>query len=134
MNPDKIKSIFNDDFLKELFPPTRADEFFDALYGGAEEGAFDITLGFNGIDPGSSVINLEFRLTERPGKCMACSLTYGLPPVFERHPIIGIKGMIEKIEKALPDGFSVKDWKLGATTPVAPKLNVIPFLITIEKK
>lgn len=75
MNPENIKSIFNDDFLQDLFPPTRADEFFDALYGGAEEGAFDITLGFNGIDPGSSVINLEFRLTERPGKCMACSLT-----------------------------------------------------------
>ena len=29
-------------FLESIFPAERTDAFFDALFGGAEEGAYDI--------------------------------------------------------------------------------------------
>ncbi len=132
MKQDTITNLFTEEFLNELFPPERADEFFDALYGGAEEGAFDIALGFNGYDQEGQTLELEFRLTERPGKCMACSLTYGLPPVFERHPIIGLNQIVERIRERLPDGLDIVDWELGPTMPKAPKLNVIPLKINLS--
>lgn len=132
MKGEKIRDLLDDDFLKELFPPEKADDFFDALYGGAEEGAFDIELALEGVDHHAKEILLEFRLTERPGKCMACSLTYGLPPVFERHPIINIKGMVEKINARLPDGLKVSQWRLGPTRPKSPKVNVIPFVLKLS--
>lgn len=131
MKGEEIRELFDREFLEELFPPERADTFFDALYGGAEEGAFDIELALEGIDHGAGEIHLEFRLIERPGKCMACSLTYGLPPVFERHPIIDIKGMVEKINERLPNGLKVTGWRLGPTVPKAPKVNAIPFVLSL---
>ncbi len=126
--------LLTDEFLKELFPPEKADEFFDALYGGAEEGAFDIELSVEGFDEPEKQLILAFQLTERPGKCMACSLTYGLPPVFERHPIINLKGIIEGIQERLDSSWNIKKWQLGPTTPKAPKVNIIPIRITLEKK
>ena len=133
LSSQDIQGLFTKEFLEELFPPHRADEFFDALYGGAEEGAFDIGLSFVEYDPHSRALYLEFVLTERPGKCMACSLTYGLPPVFERHPIIDLKGMLEKISARLPQGLKVDRWELGPTTPKAPKVNVIPLTIILTQ-
>ncbi len=127
------KEIFTEDFLKELFPPERTDQFFEALYGGAEAGAFDIGLAFQGMDEGRGELHLEFRLTERPGMCMACSLTYGLPPVFERHPVIDLKGMVERIAGKLEGGWQVDGYRLGATRPVAPKTNSIPLTISLKR-
>jgi hypothetical protein len=55
-----------------------------------------------------------------------CSLTHGLPKVFARHPLIDIKGMIQKIKDA---GVPVRDWRLGHTSERNKTLHVIPFYI-----
>lgn len=130
-----MKELFTDEFLQELFPRGRDDQFFDALYGGAEEGAFDISLEFVSFEPEKGRLMLEYRLTERPGKCMACSLTYGLPQVMERHPIIDVKGTVAKIGQRLKNDcdWIVVDWALGRTTPYAPKVNVIPLIIQLNR-
>lgn len=129
---DMLRQLISDEFLEELFPKGKADEFFEALYGGAEDGAFDIALRFGGFDEKRHELLLEYRLTERPGKCMACSLTRGLPSVFERHPIIDIKGTVEKIVGKLGPDWGVLEWNLGHTTPSAPKVNVIPLRIKFK--
>ncbi len=126
-------SLLTEDFLQALFPPERADQFFDALYGGAEEGAFDISLEVEGFDASRNELMLVFKLTERPGKCMACSLTFGLPPVFQRHPVINLKGLVEKIEETLAPDWKCVDYSLGSTQPRAPKVNVIPFNIKLSQ-
>jgi hypothetical protein len=128
-----MNELFTNEFLQELFPRGKDDEFFDALYGGAEEGAFDISLTFGSFEPETGRLILEYRLTERPGKCMACSLTYGLPQVMERHPIIDLKGTVEKICQRIGPCWSVEGWTLGRTTPYAPKVNVIPFILQLKK-
>lgn len=128
-----MEDVFTEAFLQELFPKGRDDEFFDALYGGAEEGAFDISLHFVSFEPQSGRLTLEYRLTERPGKCMACSLTYGLPQVMERHPIINLNGTVDKIAQRLGGEWKVVGWSLGRTTPYAPKVNVIPLFIQVAK-
>lgn len=128
-----MKELFTDEFLQELFPRGRDDQFFDALYGGAEEGAFDIALAFVSFEQEKGRLILEYRLTERPGKCMACSLTYGLPQVMERHPIIDVQGTVAKIGQRLPDGWVVSSWTLGRTTPHAPKVNSIPLMIQLNR-
>ena len=124
--------LLNQDFLDTLFPPDRADEFFDALYGGAEEGAFDIRLAFDSFNPDEGNLTLEFRLTERPGKCMACSLTAGLPPVFRRHPVINLSGIIDGIRQRLAESWEITGWDLGHTSPRAPKLSVIPLRLAVR--
>lgn len=71
-------------FLDKIFPAGRADEFFDALFGGAEEGAYDIGLVCRSVEPQKA--KLAFELRQRPGKCLACNLTYGLPRFFSGTP------------------------------------------------
>ncbi|HID98183.1 MAG TPA: pancreas/duodenum homeobox protein 1 [Thermodesulfobacteriaceae bacterium] len=131
ISPDKI---ITDDFLRELFPEWKADQFFEALYGGCEEGAFDICLACREFAAAAGELALEFRLTERPGKCLACSLTYGLPPVFQRHPVINLKGIIHAIEEKLSPCWELKKWSLGQTRTASPKLSTIPLILTLEKK
>lgn len=109
--------------LEELFPKERADQFFEALYGDSSEGAYDIQLIFKGIK--DSAIMLEFHLKQRPGKCLACSLTYGLPQVFERHPIINIKGLAKELGDRL--GKGIKGYRLGHTREISNTLHIIPF-------
>ena len=127
-----IEELITDEFLKRLFPPEKADEFFEALYGGAETGAFDIALKYKGFNEPEGILFLEFILTERPGKCMACSLTQGLPPVFQRHPVINIKNIVEKIDERISD-WSVEDWSIGSTTPLNSKTNSIPLMLKLTK-
>ncbi len=131
-NTAAVSDIINDGFLKELLPPEKTDEFFDALYGGAEVGAFDISLHFAGFDEKQRLLQLEFRLTERPGKCMACNLTYGLPEVFSRHPIINAAGIVDAVVQALNPRFKVRDWSIGSTQTVSSTVNVIPLFISLE--
>jgi hypothetical protein len=38
--------LFSEETLSGIFPGERADAFFEALYGDAEEGAYDIRLVF----------------------------------------------------------------------------------------
>ena len=120
-------SILTQEFLDELLPPERTDQFFDALYGDASEGAYDIRL--EPISISGSRIVLAFNLLRRPDKCLVCSLTYGLPNVFTRHPLINIKGMVEKLKEA---GIPAKKWRLGDTEENSPSLHVIPLYIDLD--
>ena len=83
-----FEQLFTQRALRELFPRDRADLFFEGLYGDSSEGAYDINLVFKGQD--RDTLEFEFQLEQRPGKCLACNLTYGLPEVFSRHPMIDI--------------------------------------------
>ena len=122
--------LFAPDILKQLFPEDRSDQFFDALYGDVEEGAYDISLQFIG----SRENRLEFmlRLTQRPGKCITCSLTYGLPEVFTRHPIINIKGLVQNIGALLDGRGRVEDWQLGPTQEISNDVHTIPLDIFLQ--
>ncbi len=132
MQEKSVESVINDDFLNGLFPPEKADEFFEALYGGAEAGAFDISLHYSGFDSNRNVLYLEFRLTERPGKCMQCNLTYGLPEVFSRHPVINVAGIASAVGEALSPEWKVKEWHLGSTRMAGPQVNFIPLTVVLE--
>jgi len=123
--------IFTDDVLKELFPPQRADEFFEALFGDASEGAYDIVLTFAGYNEQTKTLNFKLDLHERPGCCLVCNLTYGLPEVFSRHPIININGLVAAIEKKLNGSGQCTDWKLGATVQQEKSLHFIPLKISL---
>ena len=119
--------IFSNEKLAELFPPTRADAFFDALFGDASEGAYDITLHFAGQQ--GDELRFELRLSQRPGKCLACNLTYGLPEVFSRHPIIDIAGVARAAAAAM--GRPLAEWHLGCTTELSPELHMIPLMVRL---
>ena len=38
------EEIFTPECLNEVFPPERTDQFFDALFGDPDEGAYDIRM------------------------------------------------------------------------------------------
>jgi hypothetical protein len=122
-----MEQILTQDFLDTLVPPEIGDRFFEALYGDASEGAYDIRLKFLNAD--EKQIVLAFDLTERPGKCLVCSLTYGLPTVFSRHPLINIKNIVEKIEGK---GLCIKNWRLGETEELNRGNHTIPFYLDLE--
>ncbi len=132
MAPESLGTLFGDDVLKRLFPPTKADEFFEALLGDAEEGSFDIHLGFSDYLSQEGRLIFELKLSERPGKCLACNLTYGLPDVFSRHPVINIKRIVDEIEGVLGGKAKCKDWRLGRTQSVSRSLHVIPLIVNLE--
>ncbi|MFN3535064.1 MAG: pancreas/duodenum homeobox protein 1 [Desulfatiglandales bacterium] len=114
--------------LEKLLPRERADQFFEALYGDRKEGAYDIALVFKGIR--DSVASFEFQLKERPGKCLACNLTYGLPEVFQRHPVIDLKGLVSKIGELF--GREVKGFRLMHTNAISKSVHVIPLEVYLE--
>ncbi|MFO7761206.1 MAG: pancreas/duodenum homeobox protein 1 [Thermodesulfobacteriota bacterium] len=129
---DKIKSIFTKEVCARLFPAERADEFFNAMFGDASEGSYDIALKFQGHAPDKKELRFVLELNERPGKCLACNLTYGLPEVFNRHPVINIKGLADDIDKELGDNLRVKDWYLGSTSVISKKTHAIPLTIKTD--
>ncbi len=115
------------EFLDEIFPATRTEAFFDALFGGAEEGAYDIRLVPLGVSDKEA--RLAFELRQRPGKCLKCSLTYGLPQVFKRHPVLDVAGVARAVAGKLGwEGEAA--WDLGATEEVDAETHVIPLRIT----
>lgn len=120
--------IFTQEWTREAFPPERADAFFDALFGGAEEGAYDISLRF--VQATGDTLEFAFDLTQRPGKCLACNLTYGLPQVFARHPVLNIKGVAEKAAAALGMDAASARFELRPTREISSSLHSIPFMIT----
>lgn len=126
MNQIDLEKVLTQDFLDSLLPLEKSDQFFDALYGDAAEGAYDIRLEPVSISPERIV--LAFALTQRPGKCLVCSLTYGLPTVFSRHPLINIKGMVGAMKDA---GINIKDWRLGETEENSAALHLIPFYLEL---
>lgn len=127
MNQTGLEKIANQEFLDTLLPPEKSDQFFEALYGDASEGAYDIQLEC--ICVASDRIVLAFNLIQRPGKCLVCNLTYGLPTVFQRHPLIDIKGMVSKIEAS---GLNISSWRLGETEENSSSLHVIPLYLNLS--
>ena len=127
------QQIFTDTVLRQLFPPERSNEFFDALFGDASEGAYDITLTFAGYDQRQNTLEFHLNLHERPGRCLACNLTYGLPDVFSRHPIINIKGLVAEIDRLLGGEMVCGTWQLGRTEQKGRSLHVIPLQIQLKK-
>jgi len=127
----EFEHLFTQDALSALFPPDRADLFFHGLYGDPSEGAYDISLVFKGQD--RDTLQFEFRLEQRPGKCLACNLTYGLPEVFSRHPIIDIKRLIREIDQMLGGQWRCADWQLGLTREVSRELHILPLIVTITR-
>ena len=126
------QALFTPEVVQQLLPLDRADQFFEALYGGLEEGAYDIRLVFKRHDPGRNSLEFELELQERPGKCLACNLTYGLPQVFSRHPVLNLKGVALEIEKVFQGKARCRSWSLGRTNPRSQTLHVIPFILTLE--
>lgn len=114
--------------LDALFPAAIADAFFEALYGEAEEGAYDITLVFRSGDNNS--LKLAFELHQRPGKCLVCNLTYGLPQVFQRHPIINLATLSGQIAAAAGWNTDKVQYSLGRTEEKSTELHCIPLTIT----
>ncbi len=128
--PDlSYETLFPQHVLDEIFPPSRADRFFEALLGDASEGAYDIVLVFAG--GADDHIEFEFQLDQRPGRCLACNLTHGLPEVFTRHPIIDVAGVIRQIESHMTNGKQCGPWRLGRTREVTRQRHVLPLTVQL---
>ena len=125
MNP--TTASFDEAYLQTVFPPERTLAFFEALYGEAEEGAYDIRLVFDGGD--ACELRFAFALHQRQGRCLVCNLTHGLPHVFERHPAIDLKNLVTVL--ASRAGWSLEDvwWRLGKTEETSSALHRVPLVI-----
>ncbi|MFC1843692.1 pancreas/duodenum homeobox protein 1 [Thermodesulfobacteriota bacterium] len=132
MPQQDLNDIFTKDVLEDLLPSHLSNDFFEALYGDAAEGAYDINLSFKDYDSEQKKLFFELQLHERPGKCLACNLTYGLPEVFSCHPLLNIKGMVEKIESLLGGEIKCSGWELGTTQTPAASMHAIPLTIHLE--
>ena len=129
IRPDQL---FTAAALQALFPPERTHDFFDALFGDASEGAYDITLSFDGYDAGKQTLTFLLNLHERPGRCLACNLTSGLPEVFSRHPVINIKGLVREIEALLGNTMVRESWRIGRTIQKGRSLHCIPLHVEVR--
>ncbi|MDD3311877.1 pancreas/duodenum homeobox protein 1 [Pseudodesulfovibrio sp.] len=123
----KYAEKFTEETLAALFPAERTDQFFEALFGDAEEGSYDIALRYR--DDDGEAIDFELELIQRPGRCLACNLTYGLPTVFSRHPIIDLAGLAERLAAVV--GRAAGSWSVGATHEVNRTTHAIPLVIEL---
>jgi len=130
MSTPALEQLFTAETLNRLFPANRADQFFDALLGDASEGAYDIRLAFTRSDAAAKALTFALELHQRPNKCLACNLTYGLPEVFSRHPLIDLKGVVAEIA-SLCGNATVKEWRLGTTQQVSKELHTVPLIINL---
>jgi hypothetical protein len=125
----KLDDIFSKDALKKIFPNEKADRFFELLYGDADEGAYDIELSYNGYHSGQ--LEFVFNLIRRPGKCLACNLTYGLPKVFSRHPTLDIEGLVQNFREIMDGTSEITHWQLGDTREISRDLHIIPLKVFV---
>lgn len=132
MTQDSFSQYFSKEKLAEIFPPERTNEFFDALFGDASEGSYDIELAYRGVS--GNLLIMDLQLHERPSCCLACNLTQGLPQVFSRHPIINVEGVVQEIDTLLGDDYKCTEWTLGYTEQQSRSLHVIPIKITLDKQ
>lgn len=123
-------TFFSQDKLDSLFPLERSNQFFEALFGDSDEGAYDIRLTFR--ENQADTLLFELELHQRPGKCLACHLTHGLPNVFARHPIIDINGLVAQLNQLLDGQARCRQWQLGSVREVSRQLHVIPLMIDID--
>ncbi len=128
MKEKNPQEIFTDEALEGLLPLSRSDEFFEALYGDAGEGAYDIRLKFDRAH--GDTLHFALHLEQRPGKCLACNLTYGLPEVFSRHPLINLAGVAAEAAAML--GREVDSWHLGTTRSVSSELHTVPMEVVLK--
>lgn len=127
----RVCYMLNKKAIDNLFPSDRADQFFEALFGDASEGSYDISLEFR--SQGENSLFFEFHLKQRPGKCLTCNLTYGLPKVFSRHPVINIKGIMSAINQSLNSNARCSGWELGSTREISRELHIIPFTVYLDE-
>ncbi len=130
MTTDTLDALFTSETLLKIFPEERTDEFFEALFGDANEGSYDIELAYRDADDKN--LTLELLLHERPNCCLACNLTQGLPQVFSRHPVIGVASIVRDIDNLIGDRGTCGEWSLGHTEQRSSSLHVIPIRITIQ--
>ncbi len=131
MKNDTMNTVLTKENLARIFPKERTDDFFEALFGDASEGAYDIELAYRECNGNTLVMDLL--LHERPNCCLACNLTQGLPQVFSRHPIINITGIVRDVDALLGDEYKCGDWSLGSTEQFSRALHAIPIKIAISK-
>jgi hypothetical protein len=129
MGAPSYETVFAQRVLDEIFPSSRTDLFFDALLGDATEGAYDIILAYAGET--DDRIDFEFLLKQRPGKCLACNLTYGLPEVFMRHPVIDVAGVVRQIDSRMINGQQCVEWTLGRIREVSRAMHVLPLTVKL---
>lgn len=125
---NSFAAVFTPQRLAGLFPPERTDAFFEALFGGAEEGAYDIRLAF--ARGARRRLDFLFELHRRGDACLACNLTHGLPQVFARHPVIDAAGLAAALAALAgwPEGSC--RWEMERTEEVSDALHVVPFVLT----
>lgn len=124
-----MAALFPADWADSIFPADRTNAFFDALYGDCEDGAYDITLRF--AEQKGTSLRFNFELHQRPGACLACNLTYGLPQVFARHPLINVKGVVEAIAQKLEVAPESLSWELAKTEECSTQLHIVPLLVSL---
>lgn len=132
MGADPYTEIFTAAKLQAIFPDDRADQFFEALLGDPDEGAYDIALHYKGLQ--ERELQFEFQLRQRPGKCLSCSLTYGLPHVFSRHPVIDLTGVVKSIDRLLNGEGRCGEWRVDRTREVARNLHSVPLSIRLIER
>jgi len=130
MDQSSAAVLFNQAALDKLFPKERSNDFFEALFGDPSEGAYDISLSFEQITDSEIIFHLN--LNQRPGSCLVCSLTHGLPNVFSRHPIINIQGVVDGIDELLGENGKCGEWQLQGTIGNSSELHIIPLSIKIS--
>lgn len=128
--PSSHETLFPPHVLEKIFPSNRADRFFEALLGDSSEGAYDIALIYVGET--EDRIDFEFQLQQRPGKCLACNLTHGLPEVFMRHPVIDVAGIVRQIEAQVTSGKQCGAWSLGRVREASATMHVLPLRINLD--
>ncbi len=129
MDTITIEATLNPETLQKLFPKKRSNDFFEALFGDASEGAYDIELAYGSIN--GNTLTMDLKLHERPGCCLVCNLTQGLPQVFSRHPIINVAGIVAEIDTLLGEDASCKEWSLGHTEQRQKSMHIIPINISL---
>lgn len=126
---DPFEILFTSDRLDAFFPAERTDRFFEVLLGDAGEGAYDIHLEYDGFQ--DNRLHFRFLLTERPGRCLSCSRTYGLPHVFSRHPVIDVAGLVRRIGALLDGTHHCGAWEMGRTIELSRGRHAVPLTIPI---
>jgi hypothetical protein len=129
MTTNNYKNVFTSEVLDTLLPPERSDEFFEALFGDATEGAYDISLKFEGQKENN--LHFALHLNQRPGQCLVCSLTRGLPQVLSRHPVINLAGIANEVGKLVDHNQADVNWRLDPTRQHSAALHTIPFIVEL---
>ncbi|MDL2306679.1 pancreas/duodenum homeobox protein 1 [Desulfovibrio sp. OttesenSCG-928-C06] len=120
--------VFSREWTTEVFPPERTDEFFEALFGDPEDGAYNIELVFT--EAQGKRLEFAFNLHRRGSQCLACNLTSGLPKVLDRHPIINAAGIAKQVAARME--AELEGWEIARTRQISEALHVVPFFITLK--